>query len=116
MPSRRGFLLSIGASALTTGAGAAEMDGLRRAYAQGPFGQIHFRHGSRGQPLLPPLTPPKTFGVGPLYATLGILEITPIASYQASRSSFHFSSHSGPVPGLTKNSSSICSNSRERKV
>ncbi|MGC4011518.1 MAG: hypothetical protein QM805_22480 [Pseudomonas sp.] len=40
----------------------------------------------------------------------------PMDSYQARRSSSHLSSHSGPVPGLMKNLSSICSNSRERKV
>ena len=39
--------------------------------------------GSGGQPLLTPRNPPRTFGVGPIYAGLSVLEITPIASYQA---------------------------------
>lgn len=39
--------------------------------------------GSSGQPLLAPFNPPKSFGVGPIYAGISTLEITPIASYQA---------------------------------
>jgi long-chain fatty acid transport protein len=39
--------------------------------------------GSNSQPLLTPRNPPRTFGVGPIYSGLSVLEITPIASYQA---------------------------------
>ncbi len=36
--------------------------------------------------------------------------------YHFSRSATQYSCHSASVPGLMKNSSSICSNSRERNV
>ena len=45
-------------------------------------GGVNFA-GSASQPLLTPRNPPKTFGVGPIDASLSVLEITPIASYQA---------------------------------
>ena len=45
-------------------------------------GGVNFA-GSNSQPLLTPRNPPKTFGVGPIYAGLSTLEITPIVSYQA---------------------------------
>ena len=41
--------------------------------------------GSGSQPLLTPRNPPRTFGVGPIYSSLSTLEITPIASYQATK-------------------------------
>ncbi len=41
--------------------------------------------GSNGQPLLSPQNPPRSFGYGPLYSNISILEITPIASYQATK-------------------------------
>src|SRR5437868_10524211 len=40
----------------------------------------------------------------------------PSARYHFLRSSTQYLNHSSSVPGLQKNSSSICSNSRERKV
>ena len=40
----------------------------------------------------------------------------PRSMYQASRVSIQYSCHSSSVPGLTKNSISICSNSRVRKM
>ena len=48
-------------------------------------GGVNFA-GSNTQPLLTPRNPPRTFGVGPIYSNLATLEITPIASYQATRS------------------------------
>ena len=45
-------------------------------------GGVNFA-GSNTQPLLTPRNPPRTFGVGPIYSSLSTLEITPIASYQA---------------------------------
>ena len=45
-------------------------------------GGVNFA-GSSTQPLLTPRNPPKTFGVGPIYSNISMLEITPIASYQA---------------------------------
>ncbi len=45
-------------------------------------GGVNFA-GSSSQPLLTPRNPPETFGVGPIYSSLSTLEITPIASYQA---------------------------------
>ena len=47
-------------------------------------GAVNFP-GSNNQPVLTPHNPPKTFGYGPIYSNLSILEITPIASYQATR-------------------------------
>ena len=40
----------------------------------------------------------------------------PRSMYQANRSSIHDWCHSSSVPGWTKNSISICSNSRVRKM
>ena len=45
-------------------------------------GGVNFA-GSNSQPLLTPRNPPRTFGVGPIYSALSTLEISPIASYQA---------------------------------
>jgi hypothetical protein len=40
----------------------------------------------------------------------------PRSTYQAKRSSIHFWCHASSSPGWTKNSISICSNSRVRKM
>ena len=40
--------------------------------------------GNNSSPLLSSYQPPKTFGFGPIYSNIGLLEITPMASYRAS--------------------------------
>ena len=42
--------------------------------------------------------------------------MSPRSRYHAQRVSIQYSCHSSSVPGLTKNSISICSNSRVRKM
>ncbi len=44
-------------------------------------GGVNFA-GSNTQPVLAPRQPPKYFGVGPIYANMSYLSITPMASYQ----------------------------------
>jgi long-chain fatty acid transport protein len=44
-------------------------------------GGVNFA-GSNTQPILAPHTPPKYFGVGPIYSNAGLLAINPMASYQ----------------------------------
>jgi long-chain fatty acid transport protein len=76
------------ASNLATGAAFRLSDDSPWTLGLGIFGLIgggvNFA-GSNTQPLLMPRNPPRTFGVGPLYSSLSVLEITPIASYQATK-------------------------------
>ena len=44
-------------------------------------GGVNFA-GSNTSPVLTPRQPPKYFGVGPIYSNMGLLSITPMASYQ----------------------------------
>jgi long-chain fatty acid transport protein len=44
-------------------------------------GGVNFA-GSPNQPILAPHTPPKYFGVGPIYSNMSLLSINPMASYQ----------------------------------
>jgi long-chain fatty acid transport protein len=74
------------ASNLATGTAFRLSDDSDWTFGMGIFGLVgggvNFA-GSNSQPLLTPRNPPKTSGVGPIYAGLSTLEITPIASYQA---------------------------------
>jgi long-chain fatty acid transport protein len=58
-------------SPLTMGIGVFGMAG----------GGVNFA-GSNTQPILAPHQPPKYLGVGPIYSNIGLLSITPMASYQ----------------------------------
>jgi long-chain fatty acid transport protein len=74
------------ASNLATGTAFRRTDDSPWTYGIGIFGLagggVNFG-GSSTQPLLTPRNPPKTFGVGPIYSAISTIEITPIASYQA---------------------------------
>ena len=74
------------ASNLATGTAFRLSDDSPWTFGLGIFGLVgggvNFA-GSSTQPLLTPRNPPRTFGVGPIYSNLSMLEITPIASYQA---------------------------------
>ena len=76
------------ASNLATGTAFRLSDDSPWTYGLGIFGLVgggvNFA-GSSTQPLLLPRNPPRSFGVGPIYASLGTLEITPITSYQATK-------------------------------
>jgi long-chain fatty acid transport protein len=74
------------ASNLATGTAFRLSDDSPLTFGIGIFGLVgggvNFA-GSNSQPVLSPLNPPKSFGVGPIYSNMSLLEITPILSYQA---------------------------------
>ena len=74
------------ASNLATGTAFRLSDDSPWTFGIGIFGLagggVNFA-GSSSQPILTPRNPPRTFGVGPIYSSLSTLEITPMASYQA---------------------------------
>jgi long-chain fatty acid transport protein len=74
------------ASNLATGAAFKLADDSLWTFGIGIFGLagggVNFA-GSNSQPVLTPRNPPQSFGVGPIYSSISTLEITPMASYQA---------------------------------